>query len=133
MRRALVLALALALASPALAEPKAPPPWMPAPPPPVGGARERAERARKLKQQSAILTGVGIGLFGAGIALNVIALDWKQGTEPERQPDGSIVNRPAYDAGNYAELAGGVALMATGFVLVVVGVLRGRQAAALAW
>lgn len=146
MRRArrLVLGLALLVASPVSAQAPAvkvtsppaattqpPPPWMPAPPPPVGGEFERRQRAKQLRRQSAVLTGVGIALFGLGVALNVVALDVLQGTQTMAQPGGGSVEKPVYAPANWGELAGGLALMGTGFALVWVGVVRGRQAQAL--
>src|SRR5207248_4131219 len=110
------LALALAvtvLASTVRADP--PPAWMPAPPrPPTTGDEQRV---RHLKHEAAAFGLIGLVLFAGGVAVNVVALDVPQGEETRRQADGSILIEHVRDDANWAELAGGLALMATGFAL----------------
>jgi hypothetical protein len=131
-RAAVVLVLAVAVLLTSTAARADDPPWMPAPPEPVGGAAARQEEARKLRSQGAVYTGLGIGLFGAGVAVNVLALDYPQGGRTMAQGGGIIRTDPVYDAANWAELAGGIVLVGGGITLIVIGGMRLRQAAQLA-
>jgi hypothetical protein len=120
----LALVLAIALAAPTLRAD--PPAWMPAPPrPPTAGDEQRV---RHLKHEAAAFGAIGIALFAGGIAVNVVALDVPQGERATRQVDGSVVTERFRDDANWAELAGGLALMATGFALVSLAVLKAKEA-----
>jgi hypothetical protein len=121
----LALLLALLLAAPLAGADEPPPPWMPSPPPP---RRSTLQRARELRREAKIFGGVGIALFGGGIAVNVVALDLPQGERATRQADGTVVTEHVRDDANWFELAGGIALMATGFVLVTVALFKVKQA-----
>ena len=121
----LACALALLIAVPA-ARAEEPPPWMPAAPPRPG--RASLQHARELRREAKIFGGVGIALFGGGVAVNVVALDLPQGERATRQPDGTIVSERVRSDANWFELAGGIALMATGFALVSVALLKLKQA-----
>jgi hypothetical protein len=137
-------ALALAVATmtattPARAEqpppwmPAAPPPWMPAPaPPPPRRSMGTEERIRKLRHEAALFGAVGIGLFAAGIAVDVVALDVPQGEQATRNSDGSTTVTHYRNDANWAELAIGSALLVSGFALVIAGIFELRQARRLA-
>lgn len=122
----LALALALTLAAPAVRADEPPPAWMPSTPPPLTRATE--QRARELRHEAKIFGGVGIALFAGGVAVNVVALDVPQGEQATRQPDGTITQEHVRSDANWFELAGGLALMATGFVLVSVALFKVKQA-----
>ena len=119
------LALSFLLAA-ATARAEDPPPWMPAPPRPP--TRQSVQQVRKLRHEAAAFGAIGLGLFAGGIAVDVVALDVPQGARTTREGDGSLVTHRFLDDANWAELAGGLALMATGFALVSVALLRLKQA-----
>jgi len=125
MRRvalALVLTTATAWADP--------PPWMPAPPPPP---TERTEHeVRKLRHEAAAYGAIGLAFIAGGIAVDVVALDLPQAEQATRRTDGTVVVEKVRGDANWAELAGGIALTATGLVLAVVALSRLRQARRLA-
>jgi hypothetical protein len=117
--------LALVVAAPA-AWGEEPPPWMPAPSPQTSSASR--QRARGLRHEAKAFGAVGIALFGAGIAVNVVALDVPQGERSTRQPDGTIVNERVRADANWFELAGGIALAGTGVALVAIALFKAKQA-----
>jgi hypothetical protein len=124
MRR-LAPSLALLLAASLARGDEPPPAWMPAPPPLVG--QQSRQEAKKLRREAAWYTGFGIGVFALGIAVNVVALDVPQ-SEQQQRVDGNLVTRKVLGDANWAELAGGLALMGTGFGLVWLGYYRRNQA-----
>jgi len=109
--------------SPLTAQP--PPAWMPAPPPRLGRGEE--EQARALRRESFIFAGIGIGLVAGGVAVDVVALDFPQSQETTRE-NGNLVTKRVLGDENWAEFAAGTALLATGFVLVCVGLYKRHQA-----
>jgi hypothetical protein len=133
MRR-VALALALLVATPAVAQQPlvqpAPPPWMPAPPPQPSRSTER--EVKKLRHEAAAYGTIGLVFTAAGIAVDVVALDVPQSDQATRQADGTIVTEKVRGDANWAELAGGIALTATGLVLVTVAIFRLKQARRLA-
>jgi hypothetical protein len=134
MRR-LALALATLLAgAPALAQqplvPPPPPPWMPAPPP--SPSRESEREVRKLRHEALAYGTIGLVFTAAGIAVDVVALDVPQSEQATRMADGTTVTEKVRGDANWAELAGGIALTATGLVLVTVSLFRLKQARRLA-
>ncbi len=124
MRR-VALALVFALVAP-LAHAEEPPPWMPSPPPPPSRQAER--EIKRLRHEATAFSAVGIVLFAGGIAVNVVALDVPQSERLVKQPDGTSMTQHVLGDANWAELAGGLALMATGFALVSLGMYRLKQA-----
>jgi len=133
MRR-VALALALLVAAPAAAQQPlvqpSPPPWMPAPPPQPSRATER--EVKKLHHEAAAYGTIGLVFTAAGIAVDVVALDVPQSEQATRAADGTITTEKVRGDANWAELAGGIALTATGLVLVVVALFRLKQARRLA-
>ena len=128
MRRvALGLALVLVLASPgAYADPApSPPPWMPAPRRPP--TRDDEDQIKHLKHEATAFGTVGIVLLAGGIAVDVVARDVPQGEQATRQPDGNVVTERVRNDANWAELAAGLALTATGLALVSIAYLRIKQ------
>jgi hypothetical protein len=132
--RALALGLALLVAAPAVAEaqlvPSPPPPWMPAPPPQPSRATER--EVKKLHHEAAAYGTIGLVFTAAGIAVDVVALDVPQSEQATRAADGTVTTEKVRGDANWAELAGGIALTATGLVLVTVAIFRLKQARRLA-
>jgi len=107
-----------------------PPPWMPAAPPPP---TERTEHeVRKLRHEAAAYGAIGLAFIAGGIAVDVVALDLPQAEQATRRTDGTVVVEKVRGDANWAELAGGIALTATGLVLAVVALSRLRQARRLA-
>ena len=126
MRR-LALALSLVVVAAPVARADDPPPWMPTPPP--GPTGRQLEEARTLRREAAAFGTIGLVLFAGGVAVNVVALDVPQAETTMRQPDGNIVEKRVLGDANWAELAGGIVLMVTGFALVTVSLFRRKQAA----
>jgi hypothetical protein len=123
MRR-LALALALLHAAAALADE---PPWMPsAQPPPRPASLD--EHVRKLRHEAALFAGVGIGLFAAGVAVDVVALDVPQGERAVPTGGGALRLEKYRNDANWAEFAVGTALLGAGFGLVVASLFRRAQA-----
>jgi hypothetical protein len=108
-----------------LAQPQPPPAWMPAPPPRLGRGEE--EQARALRREAFIFAGIGIGLVAGGVAVDVVALDFPQSQATTRD-NGNLVTKRVLGDANWAELAAGTALLATGFVLVCVGLYKRHMA-----
>lgn len=125
MRRVALL-LALLHAAGGVAAADGLPAWMPAPPPPVGVSAER--EARRLRHEAAVFGAVGLGLFAAGVAVDVVALDVPQGEHAVPVGDGSYRIEHFRNDANWAEFALGTALFATGFGLVVMSLYRVKQA-----
>jgi len=121
----LALALALTLAAPAARAADPPPPWMPAPPP--RPTRSDEARVRKLKRETTAFGLIGLVLFAGGIAVNVVALDLPQAERASREPDGSVVIERYRGDANWAEFAGGVALMGAGFALLSIAYVKLQQ------
>jgi hypothetical protein len=132
--RTLALGLALLVAAPAAADaplvPSPPPPWMPAPPPRPSRASER--EVKKLTHEAAAYGTIGLVFTAAGIAVDVVALDVPQSEQAVRAADGTVTTEKVRGDANWAELAGGIALTATGLVLVTVALFRLKQARRLA-
>lgn len=101
------------------------PAYMPASPPPLGA--QELQQAKVLRHQAALFTGLGIGLFAAGIAVNVVALDVPQSQQVTREGD-NLVTRNVLGPANWVELAAGIALMGTGLALGWLGIYRRNQA-----
>ena len=122
-RLALVLALLL-VAPTAYADD--PPPWMPsAPPPPTRGDEAQL---RKLKREATAFGTIGLVLAAGGIAVMVVALDVPQSERVTMALDGTRTTTRELGDANWAELAGGVALTATGLALGGVALLKAKQA-----
>jgi hypothetical protein len=122
----LALLLSLLLAAPLAAADEPPPPWMPSTPPPL--TRSSVQHARELRREAKIFGAVGLALAGCGIAVGVVALDVPQGERVVRAPDGTAVTERVRDDANWFELAGGLALIATGFALVTFALYKVKQA-----
>ena len=123
----IALGLVLLLApSGAYADPSPPPPWMPAPRRPL--TRDDEDEVRHLKHEAAVFGTTGLVLLAGGVALDVVALDLPQGEQAMRQPDGNIVTARVRNDANWAELAGGLSLTATGLALAWIGYLKLKQA-----
>ena len=121
----LTLALVLSLVAPGLRADE-PPPWMPAPPPPL--TSQGGGQVRRLRREATAFGTIGLVLFGGGIAVNVVALDVPQGERTVRQADGTTEQQHFLADANWAELAGGLALMGAGFALVSIALLKIKQA-----
>jgi hypothetical protein len=121
----LALALALFVAAP-LAGADEPPPWMPSTP--RGPSARAVNEARAIRHEAAIFGGIGLAVFGAGVAVTVVALDVPQGEHRVSVGDGGVTTQRFRDDANWAELAGGVVLLATGLGLVGFSLLKIKQA-----
>lgn len=131
MTRALACALASLLAAPVAGGEGDSPPWMPGAPPRIGGQSAREREARRLRHEAALFAGVGVGVVALGVAVDVVALDVPQEPRSIMHGDGTLVTQNRIGSSNWVELALGSALLGTGLILVVVGILRARQARAL--
>jgi hypothetical protein len=127
MKRAVALAALAAFVS-STARAGDQPPWMPGPMPPVRNEGARANEARQLRHDGAVFAGVGTALFAGGVALGVVALDIKQDDRTTMQLGGTLVTEHVYGAANWAELAGAIALMGGGLIMVIAGAQRLAQA-----
>lgn len=125
MRR-VALAVAMLLAAPAVRADPQQPAFMPAPPrPPTSGDEDEI---RRLKHEATAFGTTGIVLAAAGIAVNVVALDVPQGERAVRQSDGTVVTQHVLADANWAELAGGIALLGTGAALIAIAVVKANRA-----
>jgi hypothetical protein len=118
------VALALVLVA-ATAEADPPPVWMPAPPPPIGRQTELA--AKKLRGEAKAYGAIGLAVLGAGIAVDVVALDVPQGEATTRQ-NGIVTTEKVRSDANWAELGAGVTLNAVGLVLLGLALYKLRLA-----
>jgi hypothetical protein len=105
------------------------PPWMPSRPAPMSLQRE--QRIKQLRHDSALFGLLGLVLFAAGVAVDVVALDVPQGEATVKLMDGTMLHEHVRNGANWAEFAAGTSLLAAALALTGVGLFRARQAARL--